>query len=175
MAGSQITFQQYQSPSLHEAGHALIARVLGRKLKELSILNDEFGSGSVCREVIDAPGQSAMEEIAIALAGEEAPYLWNSSWVTPCEHDRRRIEDITQKYFRAHDADQLSEAMRPCVQSALSQLREVLAVLAEKLSSLGKLSGDDAEAIIRDQSPADVALDHCIAEALAKLLAPESK
>jgi hypothetical protein len=169
VAGSQFTFEQYQSPSLHEAGHAVIAAILGRKLKELSVLHDLCGSGYVCREIIDAPGQSALEEIAIALAGEEAPYLWNGAWITPSEHDRLRIESVVRKHFQSQNTDQLSNAVRPCVQAALSQLRNVLSVLAQTLSSRKVLPGKDAEAIIRSQSLLDLRLKECLADVLATL------
>jgi hypothetical protein len=165
MAGPEITLQQYQAPSLHEAGHALIAFVLGRKLIELSVLQDQHGSGYVCREIIDAPGQPALEEIAILVAGEAAPYLWEW-WATPWEDDRKRIAKTVERYFPPHDADQLSDLVKPCVQSALSQLKDVLAVLAQELSSRKVLSGSDAEAIIRGRSAPDVALHECLARLL---------
>jgi hypothetical protein len=157
MAEPQIILEQYQSSSLHEAGHALIASVLGRQLKELSVLEDQYGSGYVCRQIVDAPGQSALEEIAILLAGEAAPYLWGG-WVTPWEDDWNRIENIVKQYFPFYNAHELSDLVRPCVQSALSQLKAVLAVLAHELSARKKLSGSDAAAIIRRESLPDVAL-----------------
>ena len=53
--------------------------------------------------------------------------------------------------------------------SALSELKDVLAVLANELSTRKVLSGNDAEAIIQNQSPPDVALGACLANVLAKL------
>ncbi len=168
MTGPQITFQQYQASSLHEAGHAVIAFVLGRKLKELSVHNDQYGSGYVCRQVIDAPGQPALEEIAILLAGEAAAYFWER-WVTPWEDDCDRIKKTVEKYFPSHNADELSVLVKPCVLSALPQLKVVLADLAHELSKRKKLSGSEAEEIIRKQCPPGVTLSQCLASVLANL------
>jgi hypothetical protein len=140
----------------------VIAFVLERKLKELSRLN----GGYVCRERRDEPGQRALEEIAIALAGGEAPYLCGD-WTTNCQHDQQFIESIVGKHFQSHEGhvvNRLVIDVRSCVKCALSQLRDVVFVLAHKLSCCeGVLSGEDAEAIIRVNLPSNaVGLCQCL-------------
>ena len=158
-----------QSPPVWTPGHASIASILGRELKELSLGNDQYGSGYVCRQKVYQSRLNALEEIAIALAGEEAPYFWDRTWFTPTEYDRRDIEQIVVMYFPSYTADQISDAVRPCVQSALSQLKIVLSALAGELWTRRKMSGSEAESIIQEFSPPDVGLHKCLGNVLAGL------
>jgi hypothetical protein len=168
----QATFQRHHAPLLHEAGHAVIAVVFRRKLKELSRLEDQSGSGYVCCQMIDEPGKPALEEIAIALAGEEGPYLWGD-WVTNCRHDQKRIEHIVSKHFQSQNANHVCNIVRPCVKRSLLQLRDAVAAVAHELSrSEGILSGEAAEAVIRCESfPPNIGseLDQCLAQVLQSL------
>jgi hypothetical protein len=168
MTNSPREFEQYQSGSLHEGGHAVLAFVLDRKLLELSIQNDELGDGYVCRERRENTPMEILEEIAIALAGEETPYLWGSGWATDAQHDRDRINYLARKGIVTVD-ESLVELIRGCVKKALPEFRDAIAEVAWALSKRTdrKMSGKEAVDIITAKSPNGKDLRECLARALS--------
>jgi hypothetical protein len=160
MMNQPTEFEQYQAGSLHEAGHAAIAIVLERKLVEISILRDHDGDGYVTRERREDSHQEVLEEIAIACAGVEAPYLWGV-WVTNGEHDSRRIEELLMKCPQLRNIDW--DEFYSCLKKALAELRDSIGALAHELSTRKMISGKDAEEIVRSTQPQPVRLSQCLA------------
>lgn len=70
-----MEFERYYAGALHEAGHAVTAAIFGREILEISIREDQDGGGYVHREQREGSPHEVLEEILIALAGEETPYL----------------------------------------------------------------------------------------------------
>jgi hypothetical protein len=159
LTGSNITFEQYQASALHEAGHAVMAVVFDRKLIEISILHNEHGSGSVFRELREGSPLEVLEEIAIALSGEEAPLLWGH-WVTDAGHDYQRIEHLLSRNVLVAAVN--LDSIRLCLRKALEQLRETLSLLGRELSIRKVMVGEDAEKIISSHLPQNINLHECL-------------
>jgi hypothetical protein len=141
-----VEFERYQAGSLHEAGHAVLASILDRELIELSILTDEYGNGYLLREKRENTAEEIVEEVAIALAGEEAPYLWDQGWITNAEHDYRRIYDLLGRNLLPIGFN--VEAVRSCVKQMLPAIRDSVAAVGELLSKQKKLAGRQAQLLI---------------------------
>jgi hypothetical protein len=166
MATLPIEFEQYQAGSLHEAGHAVIAMVFKRTLVEISILRDHEGDGYVCRERREGSPLEILEEIAIACAGVEAPYLWGG-WATNDEHDRQRVEELLRKCPQLRSIDW--DDFYACLKTALAELRNSIGTMARELSTRKTISGKDAEEIVASAQPKPVYLGECLASCIERL------
>jgi hypothetical protein len=166
LSNASSPFERYQAPSLHEAGHAVIAVILGRKLCQLSRLTDEHGDGHLNRDVRDDTAQEILEEVAISLAGEEGPFVYNEAWATDPAHDMATIARLAQNCAIHLDCE-LLERVRQCVKVALQQLKDALYEVASQLSASagGVISGAMAEEIIRARLAKNT-----LRECLSKLL-----
>jgi len=164
-----IEFEQYQAGSLHEAGHAVIAIVLGGTLAEISILRDHEGDGYVCRERHEGSPLAILEEIAIACAGVKAPYLWGG-WATNDEHDRQRVEELLSKCPQLRNIDWVE--FNACLKTALAELRDSIGALARELSTRKKISGKNAEEIVASTQPQLVRLGECLASCVERISLP---
>jgi hypothetical protein len=166
MATLPIEFEQYQAGSLHEGGHAVIAIVFKRRLVEISILRDHEGDGYVSRERHEGSPLEILEEIAIACAGVEAPYLWGG-WATNDEHDRQRVEELLKKCPQLRNIDW--DEFYACLKTALAALRDSIGAMALELSTRKKISGEDAEEIVTSTQPKPVCLGECLASCIERL------
>ncbi len=166
MENLPLEFEQYQAGLLHEAGHAVIAIVLGRKLAEISILRDHDGDGYVERERREGSPQEILEEIAIAFAGEKAPYLWGN-WVTNGEHDNHRVQELLRQCPQLSDIDW--GKFNSCLNEALDELRGSIGALAWELTTRKKISGKHAEEIVAPTLSQQVGLHECLASCIERL------
>lgn len=154
-----MNFEWHQSGALHEAGHAVTAAIFGREIIEISIVEDESGGGYVHREQRESTPHEVMEEILIALAGEEAPYLW-SNWPTNAEHDEERIEDLLAKNMLPQTLD--FKVVRGELKAMLEKSREAIGAVAHEVWKQKVMSGDDALDIIRPHLPDLTAIPNTI-------------
>ena len=160
MTGSVATFERYQAPALHEAGHAVIAVVLGRTLIQISIIEDENGGGYVTREQRENSPQEILEEIVIALAGGEAPNLWGN-WPTNTTHDEERIGALLRMNVLPAGIDW--PKVHTCLKDALGHLSEALTVLGQELSKRRIMAGSEAESLIVPCLPQNIGLRESLA------------
>jgi len=100
-----------------------------------------------------------MEEIVIAMAGEMTPLLWGN-WPTDAQHDHDRIQRLMGRQMLPTTTNWVR--IRDCLKSTLEQVRSVIGVLAQELSTRKVMPGKDAEAIITCHLPEDVRLLNCI-------------
>jgi hypothetical protein len=141
---------QYQAGALHEAGHAVMAAIFGREILEISIIEDENGWGYVHREQRESSPHEILEEILIALAGEETPYLWGN-WPTNATHDEERIEYLLAKNMLPLTLD--FTFIRGHQKVILQSAREAMSALAHAVSKQKVMLGKDALEIIRPRLP----------------------
>jgi hypothetical protein len=166
MSNTPTIFEQYQAGSLHEAGHAVIAIILGRKLVEISILRDQYGDGYVSRERHQGSPQEVLEELAITLAGVEAPYLW-VNWVTNGEYDDHRVEELLRQCPQLRNIDW--DELHSCLKEALDELSGSIGSLAHELTRRKKISGQEAEEIVACSLPQAIGLRECLASLLKRV------
>lgn len=145
-----MEFEQYQAGALHEAGHAVIAAIFGREILEISIIEDEDGEGYVHREQRESSPHEILEEILIALAGEETPYLWGN-WPTNAAHDEERIEYLLAKNMLPLTLD--LKFVRGHLKVILESAREAISALAHAVSKQKVMLGKDALEVIRPRLP----------------------
>ncbi len=150
-----MEFTQYQAGALHEAGHAAMATLCGRNVQEISLLADEYGDGHVARERREGSQEEILEEILIALAGEEAPYLWGT-WPTNAEHDNQRIDDLLSKAILPMTLD--LQYVRSELKPVLERCRDAIGALAKAVLDQRQLSGTEVSEILGPLLPNDLAL-----------------
>lgn len=88
-------FTDIHSSALHEAGHAVVAVALGRRLCKLTVLEDATSGGAVVRELREDTPKEIVEENFIAYAGYEAAGLYYLE--TDDVHDRKQVEKLMSK------------------------------------------------------------------------------
>jgi predicted CopG family antitoxin len=141
-------FQQVHASSLHEAGHAVLAVVLGRTLKHLTILRDELGDGSVLRSKSDQTPSDIVEEVFIAFAGcAAADEIYG--FTTPGNHDDDAVKQLNEKLPLLLSRITPSDAQKP-VRKALKLLHRAVEDIAVALVASGTLSGEDATTLVRE-------------------------
>lgn len=139
-------FQQIHSSGLHEAGHAVLAVVLGRKLKSVTVVRDMDGDGLLLRTKSDQTPTGIVEEILIAHAGcTVADELYGLP--TPGNHDQDKINDLNDKLPPLLTRVTLEDAGKEVI-ATLKTLRLAVEDLAVALVTHGTLAGKDAELLI---------------------------
>jgi hypothetical protein len=139
-------FQQIHSSGLHEAGHAVLAVVLGRKLKSVTVVRDMDGDGLLLRTKSDQTPTGIVEEILIAYAGRAAAdELYGLP--TPGNHDQDKINDLNDKLPPQLTRVTPEDAGKEVI-ATLKTLRLAVEDLAVALVTHGTLAGKDAEPLI---------------------------
>jgi hypothetical protein len=139
-------FQPIHSSGLHEAGHAVFAVVLGRKLKSVTVMRDADGDGLLLRTKSEHTPTAIIEEILIAYAGcAAADELYGLP--TPGNHDQDKINDLNGKLPAILTRVTPEDAEEKVVEN-LKTLRLAVEDLAVALLTHGTLAGKDAEPLI---------------------------
>ncbi len=139
-------FQQIHSSGLHEAGHAVLAVVLGRTLKRVTVVRDSDGDGLLLRTKSDQTPLGIVEEILIAYAGcAAADGLYGLP--TPGNHDQDKINDLNGKLPPVLNRVTPEDAEKKVIPT-LKALRLAVEDLAVGLVTHGTLVGKDAEPLI---------------------------
>ena len=145
----QHPFTHIHASALHEAGHAVLAVALGRRLCRITILQNAIRGGAVDRERREDTAKEIVEEIFIAYAGYETAFLYGFETDDSC--DRKRVTELTAK---RHDLAAISEeTARSYVRKALKTFRASIEDLAVALFSHGELTGEAATNLITDTLP----------------------
>jgi hypothetical protein len=145
-----MEFERYYAGALHEAGHAVTAAIFGREILEISIREDQDGGGYVHREQRESSPHEVLEEILIAVAGEETPYLWGN-WPTNAEHDKERIAYLLAKNMLPQTLD--FKFIRGHLKVILDNSREAISALAYAVWKQKVVPGKDALEVIRPLLP----------------------
>jgi len=146
----QAPLDRRHAGALHEAGHAVIAVLLGRALCELSIEHDSMGEGYVRRELREGTPEEILEEILIARAGARAPEHYEN-WITNEDHDQHRIDQLVVKC-----PELVAFGMKEqwaCLDPVLDLCRPCVEALARTLFEQRKMAGKDALVLIRSKLP----------------------
>jgi hypothetical protein len=139
-------FQQIHSSGLHEAGHTVLAVVLGRKLKSVTVVRDTDGDGMLLRTKSDRTPTGIVEEILIAYAGcAAADKLYGLP--TPGNHDQDKINDLNDKLPPVLTRVIPEDAEKEVI-ATLKTLRFAVEDLAVALVTHATLAGEDAEPLI---------------------------
>lgn len=139
-------FQHIHSSGLHEAGHAVLAIVLGRTLKSVTVVRDSDGDGLLLRTKSDQIPLGIVEEILIAYAGCAATDgLYGLP--TPGNHDQDKINDLNGKLPPVLNRVTSEDAEKKVI-AILKVLRLAVEDLAVGLITHGTLVGRDAELLI---------------------------
>ena len=133
----------------HEAGHAVVALILGRPVQRVSILaNDqhlgvcEFGKG------MSRPTEDWLErEILIALAGiaAEARFTGNYAW-DGAARDQQYVHKLAVQRAGERRADKLQRRLLAKAEHLLADddTWRAVELIAEELLRLGEISGRTA-------------------------------
>jgi hypothetical protein len=140
-------FTHLHSSAVHEAGHAVLAVVLGRKLQRISINRDETSDGSTGRTVDYSSPLKAIEEIAIKLAGGESAGIWYLP--TDCDDDCEQIKCILKLFLMNCDGALLIHAIQKHVRDEVLLQRAPIAELALALFEKRTMSGDEAASLVK--------------------------
>ena len=135
-----------EATAYHEAGHAVVAMILGRPVDEVTILaNREFLG--VCRFGKNRyrPSEDWIErEILIALGGiaAEARYTGNYAW-DAAARDQRYVRELTIQRAGETRAERLQKRLLAKAEHLLAQEPHWRAVvlIAQELLRLGAVSG----------------------------------
>ena len=136
----------------HEAGHAVIALVLGRPVHRVSVIPNsqrlgqcEFGKG------VSRPSEDSLErEILIALAGLAAEARHSGSYAMDgADRDLRYVRRLVLQRKSERAAPRYEERLLTKVETMLSDEQIWLAVelIATELLKLGTISGRSARHI----------------------------
>jgi ATP-dependent Zn protease len=138
-----------QATAYHEAGHAVVALILGRPVQRVSILPDrerlgvcEFGKG------VFRPSEDWLErEILIALAGiaAEARFTGNYAW-DAAARDQQYVRRLAEQRAGESRAERLQRRLLAKAEHLLADegsWRAVELIVAELLH-LGEISGRTA-------------------------------
>lgn len=143
---------ELQRTAVHEAGHAIMARELGLKVKEVTIAEDESRFGS-CRY---SGGYSWVREYAVTLAGPWAAGQWFEEDTADLT-DWTSAEEILNKALEAgHLPNDVAEITRRVqeleadTQLLLEGLRPKIEKLAAELLIRQTMTGDEIEEVLRD-------------------------
>jgi len=145
-----MEFERHHAGTLHEAGHAVTAAIFAREILEISIVEDQSGGGYVTREQRESSPHDVLEEVLIALAGEETPYLWGD-WPTNADHDEERIGYLLAKNMLPQTLD--FKFVRGHLKVILEKSREAISALAHAVWKRKVMPGKDALEILRPRLP----------------------
>ncbi len=148
-----------RSSALHEAGHAVLAAVLGRRLLRVSI-EREAGGNEIAEHTPDVFTRQAMaEEIAIMLAGGEAANLWG--FITNIDDDEARALGAIRHHLLALNAEEWRERIRTCAVESVRVLKEPMAAFALELFQQRILDGPAASSIIQRMAGEQTGIREC--------------
>lgn len=133
----------------HEAGHAVVALILGRPVERVSVLPDRELAGH-CRfgKSVFRPSEDWLErEMLIALGGiaAEARYTGNYAW-EGAARDQRYVESLAEQRAGARRAERLQRRLLAKAEHLLAQEGHWRAVelIAAELLRQGAISGRTA-------------------------------
>lgn len=141
-----MTLPHDEATAFHEAGHAVVAMILGRPVEEVSILADRECLG-VCRFGKNRyrPSEDWLErEILIALGGiaAEARHTGNYAW-DAAARDQRYVRELTVQRAGEARADRLQKRLLAKAEHLLAQEPhwQAVTLIAKELLRLGAISG----------------------------------
>ena len=156
-----FNFHYCHSSALHEAGHAVLAFVLGRQLLRVSIERDSGGDG-IAEHVLDVSTKRAIvEEIAIMLAGGEAASLWGL--VTNIDDDEALSHYAIRRELLVPKPEECRERIRACVSDSVLALKVPIGLFALELFRQRTIEGPLATFLIRDAICGPRGLKDCLA------------
>jgi len=135
-----------EATAYHEAGHAVVALILGRPVEEVSVLANrdflgvcKFGKAGV------RPSEDWIErEILIALGGiaAEARHTGNYAW-DAAGQDQQYVHDLVVERAGRRRADRLQRRLLAKVEHLLAQEPhwQAVVLIAQKLSRRSVVSG----------------------------------
>lgn len=148
-------FQPIHSSALHESGHAVLAVLLERKLKSVTVIRDADGDGLLVRTKLDQTPTGIVEEILISYAGcAAAEGLY--SFPTPGNRDEEKIRELNGKLPPVLTRVTVSDAEKKVVKT-LKIFRLAVEDLAVALVTHGTLAGEEAEPLIKKHLSSSVA------------------
>lgn len=149
------------STALHEAGHAVLSVVLGRKLLRVSIERDAGGNG-IAEHVPDlSTRQAVAEETAIMLVGGEAASLWG--FITNIDGDEARALCAVRRELLAPNPEEYRERIRACVSDSVLALKAPIGLFALELFRQRAIEGPLATLLIQDAMGGPTCLNDCLA------------
>jgi hypothetical protein len=134
--------------SHHEAGHAILAHILGLEVQEIRVNADDEGGGT---DVCDCTGRlSFINQLALCFAGHQAQRICKC--LSPPGHpggldDRVRayqlLKDLSRRRAKALRMDGHQRAYDLLLPQKLA-----IEHVAQKLMECGKLSGDEFRELV---------------------------
>ncbi len=142
----------------HEAGHALVALLVGREVRSVSLTNRQTVLNSEClRASLAATGpmsaedrQHCEEELRVALAGYggEVVGLGEASFVTAHDQDLSQANVVHRALRERAGRRGSANSLRADVVNALEQNRRTLDRLAATLLAEGDLSAERVRELV---------------------------